>query len=58
MTKKIFQSTITVVITMLLLSFLLITGVLYQHFEQMQLNPWRPLSCRAQKRTAWTISRT
>ena len=50
MTKKIFQSTITVVITMLLLSFLLITGVLYQHFEQM--------SCRAQKRTAWTISRT
>lgn len=35
MTKKIFQSTITVVITMLLLSFLLITGVLYQHFEQM-----------------------
>ena len=32
MTKKIFQSTITVVITMLLLSFLLITGVLYQHF--------------------------
>ena len=28
MTRKIFQSTITVVITMLLLSFLLITGIL------------------------------
>lgn len=44
MTKKIFQSTITVVITMLLLSFLLITGVLYQHFEQMQLNQMQSMA--------------
>ena len=44
MTKKIFQSTITVVIAMLLLSFLLITGVLYQHFEQMQLNQMQSMA--------------
>lgn len=44
MTKKIFQSTITVVITMLMLSFLLITGVLYQHFEQMQLNQMQSMA--------------
>ena len=44
MTKKIFQSTITVVITMLLLSFLLITGVLYQHFEHMQLNQMQSMA--------------
>ena len=44
MTKKIFQSTITVVNTMLLLSFLLITGVLYQHFEQMQLNQMQSMA--------------
>ena len=44
MTRKIFQSTITVVITMLLLSFLLITGVLYQHFEQMQLNQMQSMA--------------
>ena len=62
MTKKIFQSTITVVITMLLLSFLLITGVLYQHFEQMQLNQMQSMATfvmqGAEEDGRGTISRT
>lgn len=38
MTKKIFSSTMTVVISVLLLSFLMITGVLYEHFENLRLD--------------------
>ena len=37
MTKKIFFSTITVVISVLLLCVALITGVLYTHFEKMRI---------------------
>lgn len=38
MTKKIFSSTITVVLSVLLLCFTLITGVLYEHFEKLRLD--------------------
>lgn len=38
MTRRIFLSTITVVVSSLLLSILLITGVLYDHFEKMRLD--------------------
>ncbi len=41
MTRKIFQSIITVVISVLLLSLALITGVLYEHFESAMLNQMR-----------------
>lgn len=37
MTKKIFFSTITVVVSVLMLSMALITGVLYEHFEKLLL---------------------
>lgn len=37
MTKRIFLSTITVVVSVLLLSLALITGVLYEHFENLLL---------------------
>lgn len=38
MTKRIFLSTVTVVILSLLFSILLITGILYEHFEKVRLN--------------------
>ena len=41
MTKKIFQSIIAVVISVLLLSLALITGVLYNHFETTMLDQLR-----------------
>lgn len=41
MTRKIFQSIITVVISVLLLSLALITGVLYNHFETTMLDQLR-----------------
>lgn len=41
MTRKIFQSIIAVVISMLLLSLALITGVLYNHFETTMLDQLR-----------------
>lgn len=41
MTKKIFQSIIMVVISVLLLSLALITGVLYEHFESAMLDQMR-----------------
>lgn len=41
MTKKIFQSIIAVVISVLLLSLALITGVLYNHFETAMLDQLR-----------------
>ena len=48
MTRKIFQSIIAVVISVLLLSLALITGVLYNHFETTMLDQVRT--------TAWRIS--
>ena len=41
MTKKIFQSMIAVVVSVLLLSLALITGVLYEHFESAMLDQMR-----------------
>ena len=41
MTRKIFQSIIAVVISVLLLSLALITGVLYNHFETTMLDQLR-----------------
>lgn len=41
MTRKIFQSMITVVVSVLLLSLALITGVLYEHFESAMLDQMR-----------------
>ena len=41
MTRKIFQSIIAVVISVLLLSLALITGVLYNHFETAMLDQLR-----------------
>lgn len=41
MTKKIFQSIIAIVISVLLLSLALITGVLYNHFETTMLDQLR-----------------
>ncbi len=38
MTKRIFLSTITVVVSVLLLSLALITGVLYEHFQKIQMD--------------------
>lgn len=38
MTKRIFRSTITVVIVVLLLSFILTTGVLYHYFQDLRLD--------------------
>lgn len=38
MTKRIFRSTITVVIVVLLLSFILTTGVLYNYFQDLRLD--------------------
>lgn len=38
MTKRIFLSTITVVVSVLLLSMALITGVLYEHFQKIQMD--------------------
>lgn len=41
MTRKIFQSMIAVVVSVLLLSLALITGVLYEHFESAMLDQMR-----------------
>lgn len=41
MTRKIFQSMIAVVVSVLLLSLVLITGVLYEHFESAMLDQMR-----------------
>ena len=41
MTRKIFQSIIAVVISVLLISLALITGVLYNHFETAMLDQLR-----------------
>ena len=41
MTRKIFQSMIAVVVSVLLLSLALITGVLYEHFESAMLEQMR-----------------
>ena len=60
MTRKIFQSIIAVVISVLLLSLALITGVLYNHFETTMLDQLRTtarsLRNRAWNRRAWRIS--
>ena len=44
MTRKIFQSIIAVVISVLLLSLALITGVLYNHFETTMLDQLRTMA--------------
>lgn len=44
MTRKIFQSMIAVVVSVLLLSLALITGVLYEHFESAMLDQMRTMA--------------